>query len=134
MPDTRKNIEILNKHTIMIISYNDSIIKEFTELMHKLNIRTYSSGNLSIDTIIKYNPDILLTDIPKTFIETDKYIEDITTKTDAMVFILVDELTDYDIVTHCINNGAVSYIEKPLNYIHTVRELSTHIKNKKKQI
>lgn len=132
MPDTRKNIELLKKHTIMIASQSDSIIKEFTELMHKLNIRTYSSDTLSVESIIKYNPDILLTDIPKTLIETHKYIEDITTNSNTMIFILVDEQTDYDIVTYCLNNGATSYIEKPLNYISTVREFSTQIKNQKK--
>ena len=130
MTDTRKNIEILRKHKIGIISNDVIMVNEFTNIMDKLGVPVVSDTEIKIDILLDSDIDIILTDIPIFMTGISKYIEEILDKSpDIKILLLTNERTDSDMIQYALVKGASSYIKKPLDYIILVQKLVEYLED-----
>ena len=101
---------------------------EVTELLsyalrkEAYNIRTASSGHEALTLFDEHPVDLLITDIKMPQMDGLELIDRIRTKKPNILVIVISAHSDVDIAVQAMKNGAVDFIQKPIN--HTVLKMA----------
>lgn len=116
--------ERVNKERFLIIDDDMGVCQMLENIIEDNDlgevIDTLTEGQLGLDMIPKYKPDIVLVDLLLPDVDGIEIVKKIRQRYSDIDFIMISQVSDHDMISEAYEAGIGFYINKPINVIEVL--------------